>query len=144
MVNHCCTVSFSLVNFLLNLACYYKYDVYIKCLFSGNIASISVFNFCGLSITKEKHATTRIVLDTIRTVFVLFISAVLGWQPVVYPQFMMQITGLLFINFGICLYTDFVVMPFIRYWRNRNRTLDVDGQIQQNNDNQNENSALIP
>ena len=33
----------------------------------GNVASIAFFNFFGISVTKEMSATTRMVLDSIRT-----------------------------------------------------------------------------
>ncbi|KAL5014312.1 hypothetical protein ScPMuIL_008582 [Solemya velum] len=36
----------------------------------GNIASIAFFNFCGISVTKEMSATTRMVLDSVRTIVI--------------------------------------------------------------------------
>ena len=33
----------------------------------GNIVSIAFFNFFGISVTKEMSATTRMVLDSVRT-----------------------------------------------------------------------------
>ena len=38
--------------------------------FSGTIISIAFFNFAGISVTKELSATTRMVLDSIRTLVI--------------------------------------------------------------------------
>ena len=47
---------------------------------SGNIASIAFFNFSGISVTKEMSATTRMVLDSCRTVVIWVFSMAVGWQ----------------------------------------------------------------
>merc|ERR1719244_1230388 len=57
----------------------------------GNMFSISVFNYAGISVTKELSATTRAVLDQIRLVAV--------W--------------LIFIC-GVWMYNDVIIMPLIR------------------------------
>ncbi|VDK38831.1 unnamed protein product [Gongylonema pulchrum] len=38
------------------------------------IASIAFFNFCGISVTKYMSATTRMVLDSIRTIVIWAVS----------------------------------------------------------------------
>ena len=38
--------------------------------FAGTIISIAFFNFAGISITKELSATTRMVLDSVRTLVI--------------------------------------------------------------------------
>jgi len=50
------------------------------CLFPGNILSISYFNFAGVSVAKEISATTRMVLDSVRTFFIWTFSLAVGWQ----------------------------------------------------------------
>ena len=48
--------------------------------------SIAFFNFCGVSITKELSATTRKVLDTLRTLVIWAFSISVGWQEFHYLQ----------------------------------------------------------
>jgi hypothetical protein len=57
--------------------------------FLGNILSIAFFNFAGISVTKELSATTRMVLDSGRTLIIWIVSLALQWQPF-YP---LQISG---------------------------------------------------
>jgi len=44
------------------------------------VLSIAFFNFSGISVTKELSATTRMVLDSMRTVVVWAVSVAVGWQ----------------------------------------------------------------
>lgn len=46
----------------------------------GTVFSIAFFNFAGISVTKEISATTRMVLDSIRTIVIWNVSLLLGWQ----------------------------------------------------------------
>ncbi|XP_032040665.1 solute carrier family 35 member F6 [Aythya fuligula] len=46
----------------------------------ATVASIAFFNFAGLSVTKELSATTRMVLDSLRTAAVWVCSLLLGWE----------------------------------------------------------------
>jgi len=48
---------------------------------AGNILSIAVFNFCGITITKEMSATTRQVLDGGRVIIIWAVSLGVRWQP---------------------------------------------------------------
>lgn len=47
---------------------------------TGTIVSIAFFNFAGISVTKEISATTRMVLDSVRTMVIWGVSLILGWQ----------------------------------------------------------------
>lgn len=47
---------------------------------SGTIVSIAFFNFAGISVTKELSATTRMVLDSVRTLVIWLVSLALSWQ----------------------------------------------------------------
>ena len=75
----------------------------------GVIVSIAFFNFSGLTVTKTMNATTRMVLDSVRTIFIWVVSLILGWQkfealqPVGY--------GILFV--GACIYYNLIFMPVI-------------------------------
>ena len=76
----------------------------------GVIVSIAFFNFSGLTVTKTMNATTRMVLDSVRTIFIWAFSLIVGWQkfevlqPIGY--------GILFV--GTCIYYDLIFMPAIR------------------------------
>jgi hypothetical protein len=48
--------------------------------FCGSIFFVCMANFSGISMTKELSATTRMVLDSFRTVFVWAISLALQLQ----------------------------------------------------------------
>lgn len=48
--------------------------------------SIAFFNFAGISVTKEISATTRMILDSIRTVIIWVISLTFKWQAFHYLQ----------------------------------------------------------
>nr|XP_060610755.1 solute carrier family 35 member F6 [Anolis sagrei ordinatus] len=67
---------------------------------AGNIQSIAFFNFAGISVTKEISATTRMVLDSLRTVVVWAVSLALGWE--VFHG--LQILGFFVLLAGAALY----------------------------------------
>ncbi|XP_061610621.1 solute carrier family 35 member F6 [Phyllopteryx taeniolatus] len=66
----------------------------------GNTVSIAFFNFAGISVTKEISATTRMVLDSLRTLVIWAVSLALGWE-----QFLgLQVLGFLVLLVGTALY----------------------------------------
>ncbi|XP_073349530.1 solute carrier family 35 member F6 [Pagrus major] len=66
----------------------------------GNTVSIAFFNFAGISVTKEISATTRMVLDSLRTLVIWVVSLGLGWE-----QFHgLQVLGFLVLLLGTALY----------------------------------------
>lgn len=72
----------------------------------GTVLSIAFFNFAGISVTKEMSATTRMVLDSVRTLVIWFVSLAIGWQ-----QFhWLQVVGFCGLLFGMCLYNNIVVI----------------------------------
>ncbi|XP_064428031.1 solute carrier family 35 member F6 isoform X2 [Mirounga angustirostris] len=66
----------------------------------GNISSIAFFNFAGISVTKELSATTRMVLDSLRTIVIWALSLALGWEAF-HP---LQILGFFILLMGTALY----------------------------------------
>ncbi|XP_043918620.1 solute carrier family 35 member F6 [Protopterus annectens] len=66
----------------------------------GNIFSIAFFNFAGISVTKEISATTRMVLDSLRTIIIWVVSLAVGWE--VFHG--LQILGFIILLFGASLY----------------------------------------
>ncbi|XP_023326441.1 solute carrier family 35 member F6 [Eurytemora carolleeae] len=78
--------------------------------FSGTVISIAFFNFAGISVTKELSATTRMVLDSIRTLTIWMFSIAVGWQSF-YP---LQLLGFAILLSGMCFYNDILIIPGIK------------------------------
>ncbi|KAL5484259.1 hypothetical protein EMCRGX_G020721 [Ephydatia muelleri] len=76
----------------------------------GLVFSIAFFNFAGLTVTETMNATTRMVLDTFRSIIIWVISLAVGWQKFE-P---LQPVGYIILLAGIWIYYD-VIMPTIRY-----------------------------
>jgi len=77
---------------------------------TGTVFSIAFFNFAGISVTKEISATTRMVLDSIRTIVIWSVSLAIGWQNF-HP---LQLLGFASLLFGMCIYNDIIVMRPLR------------------------------
>lgn len=85
------------------------------------VFSIAFFNFAGVSITKHMSATTRKVLDTLRTLVIWGMSMAFStidpeaWKmPRMKDQFLLQLFGFVLVVTGIFLYSDVLIMPAIR------------------------------
>lgn len=76
----------------------------------GNIISIALFNFTGLTVTREVNATTRVILQNIRIIVVWIIGLAIQWQSFNYYQ---PIACILIIV-GILIYCNVVFAPGIR------------------------------
>lgn len=87
------------------------------------MVSIAFFNFSGVSITKYMSATTRKVLDTLRTMVIWICQMLLHqasekWDmPSFKDRFWMQLGGYVFVITGMFLYSDVIIMPYIRQRR---------------------------
>jgi len=68
------------------------------------------FNFFGLSVTKTLSATTRMVLDSVRTFIIWGISLAIGWQEFQY----LQIIGFVFLLLGTFVYNKIIPIPCLR------------------------------
>lgn len=66
----------------------------------GNTVSIAFFNFAGISVTKEISATTRMVLDSLRTLVIWAVSLALGWESF----HGLQVLGFVILLTGTALY----------------------------------------
>ena len=73
--------------------------------FCGTAVSIAFFNFAGISVTKEMSATTRMVLDSMRTLIIWMVSIAVGWQHF----YALQLLGFVILITGMCIYNDIVV-----------------------------------
>merc|ERR1719153_534610 len=78
--------------------------------FCGTVFSIAFFNFAGISVTKEMSATTRMVLDSVRTLVIWGVSLAIGWQPFQ----ALQLLGFAVLVTGMCVYNDIVIAPLGR------------------------------
>jgi len=75
----------------------------------GTVISISFFNFAGISVTKQISATTRTVLDSIRTFIIWIFSLSIGWQ-----KFSgIQMAGFFVLILGMFLYNNVLLRPFL-------------------------------
>nr|CAG4651781.1 EOG090X051P [Triops cancriformis] len=77
---------------------------------TGTIISIAFFNFAGVSVTKELSATTRMVLDSVRTLVIWVASLALRWQSF-YP---LQILGFTLLICGMCVYNNVIIVPLLQ------------------------------
>ena len=60
--------------------CQLAYIPTLTVAFVVSIVSIALYNFAGMSVTRELSATTRVLLDNIRIVFVWIFVLALKWQ----------------------------------------------------------------
>lgn len=77
----------------------------------GNVISIAFFNFFGISVTKEMSATTRMVLDSLRTVVIWLVCLALGWETFKLKEGLMQIAGFVVLLSGTCIYNRIITIP---------------------------------
>ncbi|XP_063704025.1 solute carrier family 35 member F6 [Culicoides brevitarsis] len=73
---------------------------------TGTILSIATFNFAGISVTKEISATTRMVLDSVRTFVIWMVSLAIGWQKEVHG---LEVAGFCSLIFGLFMYNGIIV-----------------------------------
>ncbi|KAH9946273.1 uncharacterized protein BXZ73DRAFT_37074 [Epithele typhae] len=86
-------------------------------LYSGIVIafSISLFNFCGLSVTRHVSATARSLIDTCRTLLIWIVSLGLGWEVLLFPMSLLQIGGFGLLVYGTLLFNHIVAPPrFLR------------------------------
>ncbi|KAF8739476.1 hypothetical protein AX14_009458 [Amanita brunnescens Koide BX004] len=73
--------------------------------------SISLFNYCGLSVTRHVSATARSLTDTCRTLAIWLISLGLGWEKLLFPISVLQVLGFSLLVYGTLLFNDLVAIP---------------------------------
>lgn len=94
----------------LDAFCQIHYQPLILLALLGNTVSIAFFNFAGISVTKEISATTRMVLDSLRTLVIWAISLALGWETF----HGLQVLGFLILLAGTALYNG-LHRPLLAY-----------------------------
>lgn len=75
----------------------------------GTMISIAFFNFAGISMTKEVSATSRMIIDTVRTFFIWIASLMLGWETF----HGLELLGFFLLLVGMCFY--YKIIPFSAY-----------------------------
>merc|ERR1712113_1336028 len=93
--------------------------------FSLTVISIAFFNFAGISVTKEMSATTRMVLDSVRTLVIWGVSLGMGWQTF----HLLQLAGFVILVMGMCIYNDLLIAPCLREVAYRSGIVDRPGSF---------------
>lgn len=83
---------------------------YLLSAFCLTTISIAFFNFAGISVTQELSATTRMVLDSVRTLIIWAVSLGLGWQKFHF----LHVFGFIVLISGMMLYNDLLILPLVR------------------------------
>jgi len=76
----------------------------------GNSLSIAFFNFSGVSVTKEMSATTRMVLDSVRTIVIWVVSISLKWQEFLW----LHLVGFIVLISGMFIYNNLLFYPLLK------------------------------
>ncbi|XP_038076440.1 solute carrier family 35 member F6-like [Patiria miniata] len=76
----------------------------------GTIISIAFFNFSGISVTKQMSATTRMVLDSLRTMVIWAVSLIAHWETFHWQELL----GFSFLIIGTFIYNDAIFAPLLR------------------------------
>ena len=76
-----------------------------------NTFSIAFFNFFGVSVTKHMSASTRMVLDSLRTMVIWFFSLGVGWESFCW----IQTIGFVVLLTGTIVYNKIIKIPFLAY-----------------------------
>ncbi|XP_003744054.1 solute carrier family 35 member F6 [Galendromus occidentalis] len=77
--------------------------------FGGTLLSISFFNYAGISVTKQLSATTRMVLDSVRTIIIWAVSLGVSWQIFHYET----VIGFVVLLSGMAVYNNLLIVPFM-------------------------------
>jgi len=86
----------------------------------GNMCSIALFNYAGITVMKELTATTRAVLDQIRVVliYIVFLMPYGAFLCKEKDHFVFVAPiGLVILIIGVFIYNDILIMPAYRKWR---------------------------
>jgi len=84
-------------------------NLYILLAIGVNLMSIAFFNFCGISVTIGMSATTRMVLDSVRTILIWGYGLLVFGQKFQY----LQLVGFAILLLGSAVYYD--VLPLGRF-----------------------------
>lgn len=93
----------------------------------GIAFSIAFFNFAGISVTKEMSATTRMILDSVRTIVIWAFCLAFQWQVFHY----MQLIGFVVLLIGMACYNNIVIPQLVQkcLYRLGRHTVDDEDRI---------------
>ena len=103
----CCTY----FKYLVYYFCYYNACEMMSYIWIFFQISIAFFNFAGISVTKEMSATTRMVLDSVRTLVIWTVSLLpfVKWQEF----HALQLVGFIVLVTGMCIYNNIIFGMYI-------------------------------
>ena len=85
----------------------------------GVLFSISTFNACGVTVTKNASAAQRSTIDTSRTVIIwIFFMAVPVYGIRIESFTWLQLFGFILLVFGTFVYNEIIVLPFLGFDKN--------------------------
>eukprot|EP00826_Nyctotherus_ovalis_P026943 TRINITY_DN209_c0_g1_i2.p1 TRINITY_DN209_c0_g1~~TRINITY_DN209_c0_g1_i2.p1 ORF type:complete len:330 (+),score=105.80 TRINITY_DN209_c0_g1_i2:323-1312(+) len=74
----------------------------------ASMFSIGLFNFFGISITRALSSSSRAVIDPTRTLFIWFMSILLGWERFIGEQ----LVGFILSTLGMFIFNEIIPVPF--------------------------------
>jgi hypothetical protein len=77
----------------------------------GNVFSIAFFNYFGVSVTKHINASTRMVLDSLRTMVIWAFSLAVQWETFCW----VEIIGFIVLLTGTVIYNAIIKLPWSVY-----------------------------
>ena len=89
------------------------YDRNLLLLCIGFVASITVFNVSGITITKTMNATTRVMLEASRTILV-WVYSVAVWHYPLRATSTIPLVGYAAMIIGTCFYHNIVFVPLFK------------------------------
>jgi len=75
----------------------------------ASIFSIAIFNFSGVTVTKQASAVARSTVDVSRTIVIWAVELALGWNSFN----MIQLTGFVVLALGTLIYNHILVFPML-------------------------------
>lgn len=106
------------------------------------ILSIAFFNFSGLTISKYASATSRAVVDTLRTIIIWVFFLTMPFVPEGTKEefYWLQLLGFIILILGSLLYNEIIVLPFWGFGDNtkearkmRDKKEKLENEIKENN-----------
>jgi len=101
----------------------------------GNMFSIAVFNFAGITVMRELNATTRAVLDQLRIIFIwiIFLLPLGPYLCRLQDRFDFAAPiGLAILVVGVFIYLDVIIMPTIRKFMGKNTVENIEEKESEN------------
>ena len=79
----------------------------IGCCLLAVVTAITLFNYFGVTITQQLGATSRVIVDCVRTLVIWGVALALGWEKFQIAQPI----GFVFLLFGFFVYNGLIIFP---------------------------------